>query len=578
MDSPSLLDQFDILVETPGSIAKLRRFVLRCALKGELTERRREDSSVESLIDQMQEEKQRLYDEGEIRKPRNLDSLSREEEWYPIPEEWKWTRIGEVGRVIGGSTPRTSNDEYWAEEGIAWLTPGDLGDHEKKKISRGDRDISRKGLNNCSATLLPPGSVLFSSRAPIGYVAIAASELATNQGFKSVRPYEMSMSDYIYWFLKYAGKRINSEASGTTFTEVSGADLANIPFPLPPNEEQQRIVERIERLMSELDDLEIRQEQAFEKRSAFASASTHALRTAESEHDVRTAWTRIREHFEAVTSSPENVDDLRQAVLQLAVEGRLTTRGSEDTPAGKLLKEIQREKERLYEAGEIRKPKKAPPISEDKQDLPSLPRNWKWARLAELIEEGPRNGYSPQTVKYKTGVKRLDLTATTSGYFQPEYFEYVDEEISEDSPLWLEAGDILIQRGNSIEYVGIAAVYDGPENEYIYPDLMMRLKPSPAISTNYLHSALLSGRTRRYYRDNASGTSGNMPKINQGDVLATPIPVPPVEEQHRIVERTEAILPICDNLGSKLEKQEEVGSELADAVLNQEPVVSSATQ
>jgi type I restriction enzyme S subunit len=251
----TLLDRFDLLLETHESIPKLRRFILRLAFRGKLSERRPKDSPVDALVEEMRTEKQRLYNEGEIRKPRTLDALKEKEEWHHIPSEWKWVKVGRVGRIVGGSTPSTSNSEYWAEDGIAWLTPGDLGNHEAKRISRGDRDISEKGLDSCSATLLPPGSVLFSSRAPIGYVAIAADELATNQGFKNVRPYKMEMNNYIYWFLKYAGKRINDEASGTTFTEVSGTDLANIPFPLPPIEEQKRIAETIDQLMEECDSL-----------------------------------------------------------------------------------------------------------------------------------------------------------------------------------------------------------------------------------------------------------------------------------------------------------------------------------
>ena len=563
----SIIEQFDDLMDVPDSVSKLRQFILQLAVQGKLTEQDPSDEPAEQLLERIQAEKQRLYEAGEIRKPRSLDPVSGKEVWHPIPNHWVWTKLGEVGRIKGGNTPKTSVDEYWAHDGIPWLTPADLNGLQSKTISRGARDISQSGLDNCSAKLLPTGTVLFSSRAPIGYVAIAANPIATNQGFKNVRPYEMGMSEYIYYFLKFAGKRINREASGTTFTEVSGKDVANIPFPLPPLEEQQRIVATVDRLMDEYDTLEAQQEAAARVRVRCTEAATHALQTADTPAAVRTAWHRLRDHFATLTATPDAVDAVRQTILQLAVQGKLTEQDPSDEPAEVLLERIQAEKQRLYEAGEIRKPKTAKPIEEEK-DLATLSEGWAWARLANVIVEGPRNGYSPKTVEYKTDVKRLDLSATTSGYFKPGYFEYVDESIEVDSPLWLEDGDILIQRGNSIEYVGIAAIYDGPDKEYIYPDLMMRLKPSENISTKFLHQALITKATRDYYRSNASGTSGSMPKINQGVVLNTLIPVPPRKEQQRIVATVERLMDACDTLETQLSRQQALGAELLDAVLH----------
>ena len=154
-----------------------------------------------------------------------------------------------------------------------------------------------------------------------------------------------------------------------------------------------------------------------------------------------------------------------------------------------------------------------------------------------MIEEKPSNGYSPKGVAYPTNVKNLTLTATTSGSFKPDAYKYVDVEIPDDSKYWLKHNDILIQRSNSRELVGTACLYTGKDNEYIYPDLMMRIRAMNSIDINYIDLVLKAPFVRQYYTSSASGTSDSMPKINQSIVSSTLIPLPPVAEQKRICER-----------------------------------------
>lgn len=160
---------------------------------------------------------------------------------------------------------------------------------------------------------------------------------------------------------------------------------------------------------------------------------------------------------------------------------------------------------------------------------------WSNCILGDVIVEKPRNGYSPVGVAYETKYKNLTLTATTSGVFRGEFFKYVDIEIEENSYLLLKKDDILIQRANSLEYVGVCAIYDGNDNEYIYPDLMMKIRANSRVLTKYLYYALTSSSVKEYYRNNATGTAGNMPKINQTVVNNTPIILPPLQEQKEIV-------------------------------------------
>lgn len=172
---------------------------------------------------------------------------------------------------------------------------------------------------------------------------------------------------------------------------------------------------------------------------------------------------------------------------------------------------------------------------------------WEKLTLSELIVEKPRNGYSPRAVDYETPVKSLSLSATTSGSFDSSYVKYLDIEVpSKDSHLWLKNGDILIQRSNSLEYVGTSAIYDSQDFEFIYPDIMIKIRANEKITTNYLNYCMSSFKTREYFRNNATGTAGNMPKINQVVVMNTPINLPSYLEQEEIETRVESLFAKAD--------------------------------
>jgi len=153
---------------------------------------------------------------------------------------WKKYKLSEIGTVVGGATPSTTVERFYGGD-IPWLTPKDLSNFQDRYIERGERNITREGLDSCSAQLLPANSVLFSSRAPIGYVAIAKKTIATNQGFKSIIPNEKVDSLFLYYILRYNKEKIEAMGSGTTFKEVSGAVMKNIEVALPSLEEQRRI-------------------------------------------------------------------------------------------------------------------------------------------------------------------------------------------------------------------------------------------------------------------------------------------------------------------------------------------------
>lgn len=171
-----------------------------------------------------------------------------------LPEGWQWTTMDDIAEVIGGGTPKSKEKKYFEGGEIPWLTPADLSGYTAKHISKGARNITEAGLNSSSAKLMPAGTVLFTSRAPIGYVAIATNEISTNQGFKSfVLKSEDILPDYVYWWLKGNKQLAERMASGTTFLELSGSKAKQLPIPIAPPEQQKRIVAKIEELFSHID-------------------------------------------------------------------------------------------------------------------------------------------------------------------------------------------------------------------------------------------------------------------------------------------------------------------------------------
>ena len=270
-----LFDNYDLLMNSPNSTAKMRKMILQLAVQGKLVDQDPNDEPASELLKYIKAEKEKLVAEGKIKKQKPLPPIAEDEIPYELPDGWGWVRLGEIGQIAGGGTPKTSNADYFSNDGIPWLTPADLYNIKSKYISRGKRDISELGLRKSSAQLMPEGTILFSSRAPIGYVAIAANEVSTNQGFKSCIPYLIAMNHYIYYFLKCAGKEIDRNASGTTFKEVSGGKLSHILFPLPPLEEQKRIVSKVDQLMHLCDELETRLNQSKKDSEMLMQAVLH---------------------------------------------------------------------------------------------------------------------------------------------------------------------------------------------------------------------------------------------------------------------------------------------------------------
>ena len=178
-----------------------------------------------------------------------------ESELGKIPQGWRVGTLDEIGDVIGGSTPSKVRSEYYTENGIAWLTPKDLSVSNAKFTAKGETDITQEGYNSCSTKLMPKGTVLFSSRAPIGYITIAKNEICTNQGFKSVVP-GYAGTAFIYCYLKAATPDIENKATGSTFKEASGSLMKSLQLKIAPKDIMDSFEKRLKPIFDEQECIE----------------------------------------------------------------------------------------------------------------------------------------------------------------------------------------------------------------------------------------------------------------------------------------------------------------------------------
>ena len=163
--------------------------------------------------------------------------------------EWKKVKLGDIGEIVSGGTPKTSVKEYW-NGNISWLTPKDFSNKNYKYWNKGERNITKEGLENSSAKLLPRGTVLFTSRAPIGYIGISKTDLCTNQGFKNIIVNEENSNEFIYYLLKFITPQIINIAGGSTFKEISATVLRDFEVYIPKSKKYQ---EKIAKILSDID-------------------------------------------------------------------------------------------------------------------------------------------------------------------------------------------------------------------------------------------------------------------------------------------------------------------------------------
>ena len=561
MDREQFIEAFHQVADTPNGVEKLRGLILDLAVRGKLVPQDPSDEPASVLLERIKEEKARLVKEKKIKKSKPLPPITDDEIPFQVPEGWSWCRLSDVGSIIGGGTPKSGEPDFWSDNGIPWVTPADMKYKKGKYIERGRRDISQSGLERSSAQLLPPSSVLFSSRAPIGHVAIAKNTIATNQGFKSCRPYLLEMCNYIYNFMLYVGPIIDEQATGTTFKEVSGKDVSKVTFPLPPLAEQHRIVAKVDELMTLCDQLDEARQRREETRTALCISALDALMNAESEADLHAAWRRVSTHFTTVANHPEAVKSLRETILQLAVRGKLVPQDPSDEPASVLLERIKEEKARLVKEKKIKKSKPLPPINDD--EIPfQVPEGWSWCRLGSLsyIKGGKRLPKGHTYAKGITKYRYIQVTNMKLGTIVDKPDVFITKETHNlIKDYTINSDDLYITIAGTIGKVGLVPLeYDGMNLTENAAKIRI-INTNRHMIQNFMMSPFMQAQFTKKTKQQAQ------PKLAIKRIETSILPLPPLAEQDRIVAKVDELMALCDRLEQSLTQRHETALLLTES-------------
>jgi type I restriction enzyme S subunit len=286
-------------------------------------------------------------------------------------------------------------------------------------------------------------------------------------------------------------------------------------------------------------------------------------------------FAEVAEGEAALAAARKGLETFRRALLKAAVSGELTKDWREANRATETGLDFLARLASVAASrspGKGRRRRKAESGSLDVLALAPLPDGWAWAELEDLVISGPTNGYSPKKSTDGSGTLALKLTATTRGQIDlsQRAVKSLSKMISPESDLFLKPGDLLFQRGNTIEYVGIAAVNAGPANAYVYPDLMIRVRTESTELTQWIWRIANSPSGRKYMMDNATGTAGTMPKVSGEILRKVPVPIPPPAEAAEILRR------VADALAAAADTQALLDAEAADAARLRQSILKAA--
>lgn len=498
---------------------ELKNSILQLAIQGKLVEQRSEEGTAEELFARIQKEKQRLIAEKKIKKEKPLPEISDDEKTFDIPENWKWCRLDDIviKTIKRGKSPTyaaKSNTLVFAQKcntkaGYIDLSLAQYLDETKlskypEEEFMVDRDIV---LNSTGNGTLGRVGIYHVSDNPSNYLIVPDSHLTI------IRVNTFVSVEFVFYCLKYYQPYMESLGSGSTNqTELSAGIVKALLFPLPPIAEQKRIVAKIEALLPYID----RYEQA---------------------------WSRL-EQFN--NRFPE---DMKKSLLQYAIQGKLVEQRPEEGTAEELFAQIQQEKQRLIAEKIIKKEKPLLEITDDEKPF-DIPQNWKWIRLGSILhyidtgksfkcDEIPPTGN-------KCGI--IKVSAVTWGKFNEN-----ESKTCYSNESWVDAyeihkNDFLICRANTAALVGGCVIVDKISKRLMLSDKVLRLHFTKMIYPFYVLWALRTPFVRNQFGSMATGTSESMKNISQDILKNTVIPLPPIPEQKRIVEKLEQLLPLCDCL------------------------------
>lgn len=479
---------------------ELKNSILQLAIQGKLVEQRPEEGTAKELFAQIQQEKERLIAEKKIKKEKPLPEITEDEKPFDIPESWEWVRVGNCGSWGSGATPSRTNSEYYGGT-IPWLKTGDLNDGVITEIPE---YITELALEKTSVRLNPVGSVLMAMYgATIGKLGILGIKATTNQACCACIPYKGVYNKFLFYFLMASRTAFIKLGEGGAQPNISKEKIVNALIPLPPLAEQKRIVAKIEELLPYID----RYEQAWSKLEQFNNRF------------------------------PE---DMKKSLLQYAIQGKLVEQRPEEGTAEELFARIQEEKQRLIAEKKIKKEKPLPEITEDEKPF-DIPESWKWVRFSDIIDV--RDG-THDTPKYVLkGIPLVTSKNLVSGKIDFDTAKLISEEDAATINMRSEVntGDILFAMIGTIGN----PVLVKKDREFCIKNMAL-FKPIDNHLFDMSYLLLFLQKEQEQMKKSASG--GVQSFVSLKFLRNYLLPLPPLAEQKRIVEKLEQLLSLCKRL------------------------------
>ena len=537
-----VLENFDTIFRNEKSLESLNKIILDLAIRGKLVEQNPEDEPASELLIRIKEEKERLIKEKVIKKEKELPKIEKDEIPFEIPESWEWVRLGEICEINMGQSPKGESVNF--SDGVGLIGgASDMGEifPKIKRYTTSPTKLCKKDdlILSVRATL---GRPIFSDGIYcLGRGVCGISSSVINKKF--LRNYFFSMEKELY-----------SKANGTTFLQVTREDIVTLFFPLPPLAEQKRIVEKVERLQELIKNLKEVYLSNEKSRLNLKKSLLVEIEKSNSDKELLKNLELVFSNFDKVIRSKEDIKDIRNLILSLAIKGKLVEQNSEDEPASELLKRIKEEKERLV------KEKELPKIEKD--EIPfEIPESWEWVRLGEIGIL--QTGNTPSTSKNE--YYGNDIPFITPADITSKGINYNNRGLSF---LGKEKGRVVLK--NSLLQVCIG----GSIGKVFYTDrevcFNQQINGITLYLSNYkyIYDILSSVYFYENLLENSNGTA--TPIINKSSWGNLLIPLPPLVEQQRIVERVEKLMSICDMLEEKIVESERVSEKLLESLVKYE--------
>ena len=559
-----LLEQFDQIIQTPADTIKANSVILQWAMRGHLVPQDNSELPAEELFIQIRRQQKTLVDAGKIKRPREQPPIGGNEYSYQIPTDWKWIRLGDIGDWGAGATPSRRNPEYYGGS-IPWLKTGELNDGY---ISKAEEHVTELALNKTSLRLNQSGDVLLAMYgATIGKLGILKIEATTNQACCACTPFDGVFNRYLFYYLLSMRSQLRAKGAGGAQPNISKTKIVATAFPLPPYEEQLRIVGKIDELFEQTRELACRLNSAESQRKKFHTAVIHQLTEAKTPKETGAAWHLIRDNFDRLYTDPKTIAELKQAILQLAVMGRLVPQGPHDESADELVRESKTIKDRLLHVGKIRKRMKVEPLLEVEVAF-EVPPNWLWTKLDNIVDvaSGVTKGRKLSGIE-TVNLPYLRVANVQRGYLNLDVIKTIEVKTDEIAKYRLQNGDLLLTEGGDADKLGRSAIWRGQIKECIHQNHVFRARPL----SKRLNAEWLMLCTNSYYGKDfflaASKQTTNLASINMTQLRNFPVALPPISEQERILAEVDKLLAMCDKLAEQIQSFENIRSNLSDAML-----------